>query len=70
MFGSHYKLHHSYLHGIHLYCLFVITLVISLCAYSAHSHSLECAKTFDQRVNTLRAKYATQCTPDAGAHSR
>lgn len=68
LFGSNYSMHQSYLHGIHLYCLFVVTLVVALCAYSSHSHSLECTKTFNERVHTLRAKYATQCTSNANTH--
>lgn len=64
LFGSNYALHQSYLHGIHMYCLFVITLVVALCAYSAHSYSLECNKTFQERVHALRLKYATQNTTE------
>lgn len=68
LFGNNYALHHSYLHGIHLYCLFVVTLAVALCAYSAHSHSVECNKTFDERVHALRVKYAAQCASHAKTH--
>lgn len=70
LFGHQYTVHASYLHGIHLYCLFVITLVVALCAYSAHHYSLECSRTFEKRVNALRAKYATSSTPYVKTHSR
>ena len=70
LFGNQYTLHTSYLHGIHLYCLFVITLAIAICAYSAHHYSLECARTFEQRVHALRAKYTTASASYAKTHSR
>ncbi|KAG8173847.1 hypothetical protein JTE90_016336 [Oedothorax gibbosus] len=67
LFGNNYSLHHSYLHGIHLYCLFVVTLVVALCAYCAHSYSRECDQTFKERVHALRIIYATQCNAKAFA---
>lgn len=63
LFGNHYTVHRAYLHGIHLYCLFVITLVVALCAYTTHQLSQECIRTFDQRVHALRTKYAAATCP-------
>lgn len=59
VFGSQYRVYAPYLHTIHLYCLFVITLVITLCTYTAHRYRLDSVKTFEERVRSLRAKYAT-----------
>lgn len=59
LFGSQYRVHAPYLHGIHLYCLFIITLIVALCTYTAHHYKQVCHRTFEERVHALRAKYAT-----------
>lgn len=64
VFGNQYAVHSPYLHGLNLYCLFVITLTISLCVYTLHQHQHVCDKTFKQRVHDLRVKYATTRRPD------
>lgn len=59
VFGNQYTIHAPYLHTIHLYCLFVVTLVISLCVHTIHRFRNVYDQTFDERVHTLRAKYST-----------
>lgn len=66
VFGNRYAVYRSYFHGIQLYCLFVVTFVVALCAYVTRQARQECNRTFDQRVHALRTKYATtQCAGDA-----
>lgn len=59
VFGGQHQLHSHYLYGLQLYCLFVITLMISLCLYAIHQSQALCDKTFEERVHGLRVKYAT-----------
>lgn len=59
IFGSAYARHAPYIYGLNLYCLFVITLTISLCVYSLFGFKDICDETFQQRVHRLRVKYAT-----------
>lgn len=63
IFGSHYTLHAPYIYGLHLYCLFVITLVLSLCVYSLIGYQDICDRTFQERVHLLRVKYASTQRP-------
>lgn len=66
VFGSRYASYRPYFHGIQLYCLFVITLVISLAAYVVDDVDQNCDQSFSQRVKALRHKYAvTQRSSDA-----
>lgn len=58
VFGSHYKNHLSLLYSIHLYCLFVVTLVVLICAYTSFNQLRDCENTFIDKVKTLRLKYA------------
>lgn len=59
IFGSQYQVQLPYLHTIHLYCLFIVTLVVTLCTYTIHATRLEGHRTFEDRVHALRVKYAT-----------
>lgn len=63
VFGSHYKFHVQYTYSLQLYCLFVITLTISLCIYTVHQYRVLTDKTFEERVHGLRAKYSTARRP-------
>lgn len=63
VFGNHYTLHAPYLYGLHLYCLFVITLTLSLCVYSLIGYKDICDRTFQERVHLMRAKYASAQRP-------
>lgn len=63
VFGSRYASYRPYFHGIQLYCLFVITLVLSLAAYIVDDAGQHCDQSFSQRVKALRHKYATAQRP-------
>lgn len=59
VFGNQYTIHAPYLQTINLYCLFVITLVISLCVYTIHRFRNAYDRSFAERVHSMRAQYAT-----------
>lgn len=63
IFGNQYKLHAPYIQAINLYCLFVITLTVSLSVYSLLGYKDVCDQTFQQRVHLMRVKYATAKRP-------
>lgn len=59
VFGSQYDMYAPYLYKLQLYCLFVVTLTIAICAYSIKHLKYKLDKTFEERVHALRVKYAT-----------
>lgn len=63
IFGSQYAAHMPYLRAIHLYCLFIITLVLALCLYGLLDFQRAADQTFLQRVRALRTKYAEAQRP-------
>lgn len=63
VFGPRYALHTPLLQTIHLYCLFVVTLTLSLCLYTLFGYHDTFDRTFRQRVHQLRVKYAAAERP-------
>lgn len=56
VFGTRYKSFIPIINSVHLYCIFVITIILSACAYSLHYYKQDCANSFIDRVKTLRLK--------------
>lgn len=59
VFGNKYDLYAPYVYKLQLYCLFVVTFTLALFMYSLRYLKVELDKTFEERVRTLRMKYAT-----------
>lgn len=59
VFGNRFTVYSSYIYGLNFYCLFIVTLTISLCVYSLLDYKDIFDKTFEERVHTLRVKYAS-----------
>lgn len=63
IFGNRYTLYAPYIYSLNLYCLFVITLTVSLCVYSLLGYQDVCDQSFQQRVHLMRVKYAAVKRP-------
>lgn len=63
IFGNQYSLHTPYIYALNLYCLFVVTLTVSLSVYSLLNYKNVYDQTFQQRVHLMRVKYATAKRP-------
>lgn len=56
VFGPKYKSYIPMVNSVHLYCIFIITLIIGACAYSLHYYKQDCENSFIDRVKLLRLK--------------
>lgn len=63
VFGKRYAQYVPLLRTVHLYCLSVVTLVLSLCVYSLQGFREVCDRTFRERVHEMRVKYAAPRRP-------
>lgn len=55
-FGPNYKRYIPLINNINLYCIFIITLILSCLIYTLHHFEENCENTFIQRVKSLRMK--------------
>lgn len=56
VFGSRYKSYVPIINSVNLYCIFIITIILSGCAYFLHYYKQDCENSFINRVKTLRLK--------------
>lgn len=55
-FGPNYKRYIPYINNINLYCMFIITLILSCLIYTLHHFENDCENSFIKRVKSLRMK--------------
>lgn len=56
LFGPNYRRYIPLISNINLYCVFVMTLILSCLIYTLHHFQEDCENSFIKRVKTLRMK--------------